>query len=70
MNGQECDQRAARCAANAASATAESISQDFLNLAAQWRAMALSEHFLGQLGDAPLAHPAAGSALCGAEGNG
>ncbi len=49
MNSAECNQRAAACAANAALATAEAVSQEFLRLAAQWRAMAVREIFLGHI---------------------
>jgi hypothetical protein len=54
MNTIECNKRAADCAASAASAPAESLAVEFLKLAAQWRAMAAREHFLGGLGDAEL----------------
>ncbi len=54
MNSAECHQRAAACAANAALAGAESLSQEFLQLAAQWRAMAVREIFLGSIDAAPL----------------
>jgi hypothetical protein len=53
MNAMECDLRAAECAAKAADAPIESVALEFLKLAAQWRAMAVRENFLGQLGDAP-----------------
>ena len=40
MTGEECNDRAVRCAANAALAQSEPVSLEFLKLAAQWRAMA------------------------------
>ena len=49
MNAWECNLRAAECAAKAAIAPAESISLEFLNLAARWRALAVRENFLGRL---------------------
>jgi hypothetical protein len=51
MNAQECNSRASECAANAALARVEWIAQDFLKLAAQWRAMAIRESFVGQVGE-------------------
>ncbi len=51
MNAEECNARASACAANAASATVESVALEFLNLAAQWRAMAVRQIFLGHVGD-------------------
>ncbi len=56
INARECNLRAAECAAKAASAPTESINLEFLNLAARWRAMAVRENFLGQLG-APWVGP-------------
>jgi hypothetical protein len=53
MNADECNKRAAECAASAAIAPVESVAAEFLRLAAQWRAMALRENFLGQLGSPP-----------------
>jgi hypothetical protein len=50
INARECNLRAAECAAKAASAPVESIRLEFLSLAARWRAMAVRENFLGQLG--------------------
>jgi hypothetical protein len=49
MNAWECNLRAAECAAKAAIAPAESISLEFLSLAARWRALAVRENFLGRL---------------------
>ena len=57
MNAAECDLRAAACAANAARAEAQPIALEFLRLAAQWRAMAVRESFLGQFGDGGIAPP-------------
>jgi hypothetical protein len=51
MNAEECNARASACAANAASATVESVSLEFLRLAAQWRAMAVRDIFLGHVGE-------------------
>jgi hypothetical protein len=57
INARECHLRAAECAARAATAPAESMSLEFLNLAARWRAMAMRENFLGQMGTpAPPPH--------------
>ncbi len=47
MNALECNRHAAACIANAALANAEVVAQEFLELAAQWRALAVSEIFLG-----------------------
>jgi hypothetical protein len=57
MDAAECNRKAAECAANAAIAPVESLSAEFLTLAAQWRAMAVREIFLGDLSAhaAPLA---------------
>jgi len=41
MTADECNQRAAECAANASLAASEPVSLEFLKLAAQWRAMAV-----------------------------
>jgi hypothetical protein len=51
MDTQECNRRASECAASAAVAPGEYLSVEFLKLAAQWRAMAARENFLGKLGD-------------------
>ena len=63
MNAQECNARASECAANAALATVESVALEFLKLAAQWRAMAVRDIFLGNLGEEielpPVLRPAA-----------
>jgi hypothetical protein len=50
MNADECNARAVQCAANAALAADESVSLEFLRMAAQWRAMAVRDIFLGHLG--------------------
>jgi len=49
MNADECNQRASECAANAALAKSEPVAQEFLRLAAQWRAMAGRLIYLGPL---------------------
>jgi hypothetical protein len=56
MNAEECEKRASDCAANAAIAPAEPLALEFLKLAAQWRAMAVRQIFLGRVGevDVPL----------------
>jgi len=41
MTSEECNERAAECAANASFAASEPVSLEFLKLAAQWRAMAV-----------------------------
>lgn len=51
MNAEDCNRRAAACAANAALASTEVVSLEFLRLAAHWRAMAVREIFLGVLDD-------------------
>ena len=58
MNAAECNRRARACAAYAAIAPVESVAVEFLKLAAQWRAMGVSEAFLGELGEALLPPPA------------
>ena len=50
MNAAECNRRARECAENAAISPIEPVALEFLKLAAQWRAMAVRENFLGQLG--------------------
>jgi hypothetical protein len=59
MNAFECHERAAQCAANAAEAQSEALSQEFLKLAAQWRAMAVRHIFLGRIDglETPMARP-------------
>ncbi len=54
MNANECNRRASECAAFAAVAPIEAIALEFLKLSAQWRAMAVRENFLGQLGIPPI----------------
>jgi hypothetical protein len=56
MNADQCHQRASACVANAAVAPAEAMAGEFLQLAAQWRALAVRDNFLGQLGD-PAPNP-------------
>lgn len=51
MDANECNQRASDCAANAAIASEESVAQEFLKLAAQWRAMAVRNIFIGRIDD-------------------
>ncbi len=53
MTSEECNSRAVMCVANAALAPTEEGSTEFLKLAAQWRAMASRQIFLGHL-DGPL----------------
>jgi len=62
MTSEECHQRASGCAVNAALATNELISQEFLKMAAQWRAMASKQIFIGRL-DEPFDTLAATAAL-------
>jgi len=50
MDAIECNKKAYECAASAAIAVDESLTLQFLQLAAQWRAMAAQENFLGALG--------------------
>ena len=47
MNAEECNHRASECATNAADSDDELISLEFLRMAAQWRAMAVREIYLG-----------------------
>lgn len=51
MNASECRQRASECAANASLAADETLALEFLKLAAQWRAMADRQIFLGYVAD-------------------
>ena len=51
MTADECEGRAQQCAANASRALTESVSLEFLQLAAQWRAIAVRQIFLGHLDD-------------------
>jgi hypothetical protein len=51
MNAEECNERAFHCVANAAQARDETVSQEFLKLAAYWRAMAVRNIFLGHFTD-------------------
>ncbi len=54
MTSEECHIRAAECAANAALSNVESVSLQFLKLAAQWRAMAERQIFLGHIEDSEI----------------
>jgi len=68
MNAEACYARAAECAANAALASVESVSLEFLKLAAQWRAMAVRDIYLGMFdhpADAPTGSSAAPKLLSG-----
>jgi hypothetical protein len=47
MTSDECERRAAICAANAAISTNTLVSLEYLRMAAQWRAMGSREIFLG-----------------------
>jgi hypothetical protein len=49
MTAEECHERANQCAANAAVATSEPMAQEFLKLAAQWRAIAVRTIFVGSV---------------------
>lgn len=49
MTAEECNNRAAACAANASLAVSEPVRLEFLKLAAQWRAMAVRLVYLGPL---------------------
>jgi len=51
MDADQCRVRAAECAANALVAADEQVSQEFLKLAAQWRAMAVRTIVLGSPDD-------------------
>jgi hypothetical protein len=51
MDAAECNKKACECAASAAIAPGESLTLEFLQLAAQWRAMAARENFLGAIGE-------------------
>ena len=54
MNAKECNQRASDCASNAAIALDEPVALEFLRMAAQWRAMALRQVFIGHIPDREL----------------
>jgi hypothetical protein len=56
MNAKECQQHAAQCAVNAAAAADEKIALEFLKMAAQWRAVAVRQIFLGRM-DTPSSQP-------------
>jgi hypothetical protein len=51
MNVEQCNMRAAQCAANAAESPTEALRLEFLKLAGQWRAMAVRQIFLGHVGE-------------------
>jgi hypothetical protein len=51
MNANECNLRASQCAANAAVAADETVSLEFLKMAAQWRAIAVRQIFIGYVAD-------------------
>jgi hypothetical protein len=55
MDADQCHVRAAECAANALVAADEQVSQEFLKLAAQWRAMAVRTIVLGSVDEATAA---------------
>ena len=56
MTNEECRRRAVQCAANASVSPDTSLAQEFLTLAAHWRAMAVREIFLGHV-DGPVDQP-------------
>ena len=60
MSPDQCQERATACAANARIAVDELVSQEFLKLAAQWRAMAVRTIVLG--GGKEAAAPTSGVA--------
>jgi hypothetical protein len=49
MNAEQCYKRASECAQNAALAGDADLAVEFLQLAAQWRAMAMRDVFLGRM---------------------
>jgi hypothetical protein len=51
MNAEECHRRAAACALNASRAQNERLAHEFLTVAAQWRAMAVRDIFLGYISE-------------------
>jgi hypothetical protein len=57
MDADQCRVRAAECAANALVAADEQVSQEFLKLAAQWRAMAVRTIVLGSPDEAATGPP-------------
>ena len=58
MTPEQCNQRASACAENAAIAPGEAMAAEFMELAAQWRAMAVRDNYLGQLSEsAPIPRP-------------
>jgi len=57
MDADQCQVRAAECAANALVAVDEQVSREFLKLAAQWRAMAVRTIVLGSAEDLSAGPP-------------
>jgi hypothetical protein len=57
MDADQCQVRAAECAANALVAVDEQVSREFLKLAAQWRAMAVRTIVLGSAEDLSASPP-------------
>ncbi|THD61473.1 hypothetical protein [Phenylobacterium sp.] len=51
MTAEECHDRAQRCAVNADLAVSEPLAQEFLRLAAQWRAIGARSIFIGSIGE-------------------
>lgn len=49
MNAEECNKRAAHCAANADMSSNDSLCNEYLALAAQWRSLAVREIYLGMV---------------------
>jgi hypothetical protein len=49
MTSEECHQRAANCAASADMSLDGAVALEFMTLAAQWRAMAVRQMFLGHV---------------------
>jgi len=67
MDAEQCRMRAAECAANAEISPDESVSLEFLKMAAQWRAMAVRDIFLSPVAEVDVApvNVTAGSAESG-----
>ena len=55
MTSEECHVRARECAANAGLAADDAVASEFIKMAAQWRAMAERQIYLGPV-DLPV-HP-------------
>ena len=64
MNTDECNQRAAACAANAELATDAEVSLEYLRLAARWRSIAVRGIFVGDLG-LPVDEPPVSGTIAG-----